>query len=45
MYTNHKSVNSIKVKLLKYTDDIALVGILTENDTTQEEAYFNWVTT
>lgn len=43
-FTNDMSVYSSNVKLLKYADDMALVGISTENNTTQEEAYFSQVT-
>ena len=37
-------INNCNLKLLKYADDMALVGLLREDDATHEEAYFKQVT-
>lgn len=41
IYINEMTTN---VNLLKYADDMALVGLLTENNTAHEEVYFSQVT-
>ena len=44
IYTNDMTVHSSNITLLKYADDMALVGLLTETNATHEEAYFSQVT-
>lgn len=44
IYINDMTVHSTNVSLLKYSDDMALVGLLTENNAAHEEAYFSQVT-
>ena len=44
IYTNEMTVHRSNVKVLKYADNMALVGLLLKDNAVHEEAYFSQAT-